>query len=48
MSSEWDIKGKVCIVTGANCGIGRETALDLVIKGAARVILACRNMEAGL
>ena len=47
MSSEWSIVDKVCIVTGANSGIGRETALKLIRMGARRVIIACRNMETG-
>lgn len=38
--------GKVVIVTGANSGIGFETALELA-KRKATVILACRSMERG-
>lgn len=34
--------GKVCIVTGANTGIGYETALDLA-RRRARVYMACRD-----
>jgi NAD(P)-dependent dehydrogenase (short-subunit alcohol dehydrogenase family) len=33
---------KNIIVTGANCGIGYETALELAKRGA-RVIIACRD-----
>eukprot|EP00455_Lapot_gusevi_P023309 TRINITY_DN2421_c0_g3_i5.p1 TRINITY_DN2421_c0_g3~~TRINITY_DN2421_c0_g3_i5.p1 ORF type:complete len:263 (+),score=74.93 TRINITY_DN2421_c0_g3_i5:97-885(+) len=38
------LDGKVVIITGANTGIGFETALDLAGRNA-RVILACRDME---
>ncbi|ESO83499.1 hypothetical protein LOTGIDRAFT_197176 [Lottia gigantea] len=36
--------GKTFIVTGANSGIGRETAFNFAKEGG-RVILACRDME---
>lgn len=36
--------GKTVIVTGSNTGIGKETALDLLDKGA-KVIFACRSEE---
>lgn len=39
--------GKVAIVTGANTGLGYETALDLFQKGA-KVIVACRSEAKGL
>jgi NAD(P)-dependent dehydrogenase (short-subunit alcohol dehydrogenase family) len=40
------MNGKICIVTGANSGIGKETALGLAQMGA-RVIMVCRNAEKG-
>lgn len=44
MTIHSDVSGKVCIVTGANTGIGRVTALELAGAGA-RVLLACRSRE---
>jgi len=39
-----DLKGKVAFVTGANTGIGKETARALASKGAT-VFLACRDIQ---
>ena len=36
------MQGKVCLITGANVGVGLETARDLAQRGAT-VVLACRN-----
>lgn len=36
--------GKVCMVTGANSGIGKVTALELARKGAT-VVMVCRSRE---
>jgi NAD(P)-dependent dehydrogenase (short-subunit alcohol dehydrogenase family) len=41
-----DPSGRVAVVTGANTGIGLETARMLAQKGA-RVVLACRTREKG-
>ncbi|KAK9501503.1 hypothetical protein O3M35_012215 [Rhynocoris fuscipes] len=42
--SDKKMNGKTVIITGANSGIGFETALDIAKRGA-RVIMACRDLE---
>ncbi|XP_032119046.1 retinol dehydrogenase 13 isoform X1 [Sapajus apella] len=42
--SKATIPGKTVIVTGANTGIGKQTAFELAKRGG-NVILACRDME---
>lgn len=41
-----DMTGKICIITGANSGLGFATAQALASKGA-HVIMACRDPERG-
>lgn len=40
------LKGKVCMITGANSGIGKRAALQLAQKGAT-VVMVCRSKERG-
>jgi NAD(P)-dependent dehydrogenase (short-subunit alcohol dehydrogenase family) len=42
-----ELTGKIAIVTGANTGLGFETALDLYQKGA-KVYVGCRDEKKGL
>jgi NAD(P)-dependent dehydrogenase (short-subunit alcohol dehydrogenase family) len=41
-----EMKGKICIVTGSNSGIGKETVLSLAKMGA-HVVMVVRNQERG-
>src|SRR3954454_3836364 len=44
MVDDLSLHGRVCLITGANTGIGRVTATELAKRGA-RVLLACRSLE---
>ena len=44
MDSRYNMQGKVCIVTGANSGIGKAAALALA-KNSATVVMVCRSKE---
>ncbi|CAG2122435.1 unnamed protein product, partial [Medioppia subpectinata] len=38
------LDGKVVVITGANTGIGKETALQLSLRGA-KIYIGCRSLE---
>ncbi|KKK45778.1 MAG: Rhamnolipids biosynthesis 3-oxoacyl-[acyl-carrier-protein] reductase [Candidatus Lokiarchaeum sp. GC14_75] len=40
------IEGKICLITGANSGIGKATAIGLAKEGAT-IIMICRDKERG-
>ncbi|RMH43729.1 MAG: SDR family oxidoreductase [Deltaproteobacteria bacterium] len=42
----WHIADKVCVVTGANSGIGKCVATELARRGA-RVVMVCRDLDRG-
>ncbi|CAG2109577.1 unnamed protein product, partial [Medioppia subpectinata] len=42
--SERRLDGKVVVITGANTGIGKETALQLSLRGA-KIYIGCRSLE---
>jgi len=42
-NSKARLDGKIVIITGANTGLGKETAKDLLLRGAT-VVMACRDM----
>lgn len=42
LDPELRIDGRVCLVTGANSGLGKAVAVDLAARGG-RVIMACRS-----
>jgi NAD(P)-dependent dehydrogenase (short-subunit alcohol dehydrogenase family) len=41
------LKDKIVLITGANSGIGKETARQLAELGTTKIILACRSPERG-
>ena len=46
MSDRANMNGKVCVITGANSGLGKITALELARLGA-RVVMVCRDRARG-
>ena len=47
MNQSIDMSNKICMITGANSGIGKATALGLAKMGA-HIVMVCRNEERGL
>ena len=46
MKENIDMNGKVVMITGANSGIGKETAIELAKMGA-NIVMVCRSRERG-
>ena len=47
MNKDENVVREIALVTGANSGIGFETAYQLASAGYGKVILACRTIEKG-
>merc|ERR1711874_41234 len=44
VSEDVKLEGKTVVITGANTGIGKATAMDMSRRGA-KVVILCRDME---
>ncbi|CAG2176600.1 unnamed protein product [Oppiella nova] len=44
--SQTRLDGQVVVITGANTGLGKETAYQLSLRGA-QIIMSCRSIERG-
>lgn len=42
--AEYNVEGKTAVITGANSGLGKQTA-DVLAQRGAKVILACRDLD---
>ncbi len=44
--NNYQLKGKTCMITGSNSGIGKATATQLAKMGF-HIVMVCRNKERG-
>ena len=42
--TDMDVTSKVCIITGANSGLGKALSLELLARGA-HLAMVCRNAD---